>query len=246
MSDVQSSSPILDIKNVSVSYGKHDAVMNASWSLNRGLTYGLIGLNGAGKTTLIKSILRLRTRYKGSIDFTGLTEQEINSAVAYLPEKFSPPEFLTGYEFLELSGRLYGKETARGDGLQFSQNLGLDETDLKRRIATYSKGMRQKIGLLSLFLSGAEFLILDEPMSGLDPLARAMVKDALVEAKQRGKTILLSSHILADMDEICDEVAVLHDKEIKFIGSPDAMKSKTKAQSLERAFYHFIEYKKVA
>lgn len=239
-------SSILDIKKVSVTYGKHLAVHDVSWSLRAGLTYGLIGLNGAGKTTLIKSILGLRTKFDGSIEFVGITNDHVNKSVAYLPEKFSPPEFLSGYEFLELSGRLYGKSISKEDGLSFSKNLGLDHEDLKRKIRTYSKGMRQKIGLLSLFMSGAEFLILDEPMSGLDPLARAMVKDALVVAKEEGKTILLSSHILADMDEICDEVAVLHDKEIRFVGSPQDMRTQTKAKSLERAFYHFIEYKKVA
>ena len=124
--------------------------------------------------------------------------------------------------------------------------MALDADVLKRRVQTYSKGMRQKLGLLGTTLTGCSLLILDEPMSGLDPMARSHVKDMLAEAQTKERTIFLSSHILADMDEICDRVAVLHNNTIMFVGTPSELKKKTMSKNLERAFLHFIEKKDAA
>jgi ABC-2 type transport system ATP-binding protein len=101
--------------------------------------------------------------------------------------------------------------------------------------------MRQKTGLMGPWLTQCPLLILDEPMSGLDPRARALVKDEIVACKKRGMTVFLSSHILADMDEICDRVAVLHDGEIRFVGTPGELKERTQQEYLERAFLKTIE-----
>lgn len=122
----------------------------------------------------------------------------------------------------------------------------MDTEALKRRVQTYSKGMRQKLGLLATILTGCDLLILDEPMSGLDPVARALVKNLLLETKAKGCTIFLSSHILADMDEICDRVAVMNECSVRFVGTPKEFKVRSGDQSLERAFLHFVEQKRVA
>ncbi|MCB1840396.1 MAG: AAA family ATPase, partial [Alphaproteobacteria bacterium] len=122
----------------------------------------------------------------------------------------------------------------------------LDPKALKRKMHTYSKGMRQKLGILGTLLTGCSLLILDEPMSGLDPRARALVKRMITEMKHKDRTIFLSSHILADMDEICDRVAVLHDAKVLYVGTPQDMKDQTKAQNLEQAFLDYVEKREAA
>jgi ABC-2 type transport system ATP-binding protein len=106
--------------------------------------------------------------------------------------------------------------------------------------------MRQKLGLMGAMLTGCDLMILDEPMSGLDPLARARVKDLILRCRDEGRTVFLSSHILADMDEICDRVAILHGGRIGFTGPPSDFRAQMGSDNLERAFLHFIEQKDAA
>jgi len=239
----------LEIKDVSVSYDKANFVISdVNLNVESGEFFGLIGLNGAGKTTLIKSILGLRKQDAGDIKIFGRDcgDQESKRNLAFLPERFEPPWFLTGIEFLRFSVRLYDQKVSDDIFYEYAEKLALDKSVLKRRVQTYSKGMRQKLGLLGTVLTNCKLLILDEPMSGLDPRARTHVKDMLLEIKKQDRTIFLSSHILADMDEICDNVAVLHDSKIQYVGAPAKLKSKTSTKNLERAFLHFIQDKKTA
>ncbi len=238
----------LVIDKVSVSYGAAPVIQDVSFSVKAGESFGLMGLNGAGKTTLIKAVLGLRQQDSGSIEVyqKPCTSADSKSRLAYLPERFEPPWFLTGFEFLKFSLALYKQEFDQNHVAEAAEKLALDSAVLKKRVQTYSKGMRQKLGLLGTVLTGCSLLILDEPMSGLDPQARTMVKDMLSEAQTKGRTIFLSSHILADMDEICDRVAVMHDGTIGFVGEPEELKKKTGAKNLERAFLHCIEKKRAA
>ena len=241
--------PTLDIDKVCVSYDTvNDVISDISIQTMPGEFYGLIGLNGAGKTTLIKTILGLRNQRSGEISIFGkpCTDAESKQHLAYLPERFDPPWFLTGIEFLRFSLKLYGRKVDDKVFYDYAEKLALDKAALKRRVQTYSKGMRQKLGLLGTVLTDCKLLILDEPMSGLDPRARTLVKDMLMEIKKEGRTIFLSSHILADMDEICDNVAVLHEGEIQFTGKPAALKKQTSCENLERAFLQYIEKPKAA
>ena len=246
MSD-QSKSAI-SVKNVDVSYGKFKAVENVNLNVQPGEFFGLIGLNGAGKTTIIKTLLDLRPQNAGEIELFGqaVNSKDVKKRMAFLPERFEPPWFLSGLEFLQFSAKLYRHELADSTCYEYAERVSLDPEALKRRVNTYSKGMRQKLGLLGTVLTGCDLLILDEPMSGLDPIARVQVKDVLLETKSKGCTIFLSSHILADMDEICDRVAIMHGKTIQFTGPPAEFKSQTTAETLERAFLHFIEHKNAA
>jgi len=239
-----SKTPTLNIQNVCVSYDSvNDVISDISIQTQPGEFFGLIGLNGAGKTTLIKSILGLRTQRAGEISIfdKSCTDAQSKQNLAYLPERFDPPWFLTGIEFLRFSLKLYGQRVDDAKFYEYAEKLALDKKALTRRVQTYSKGMRQKLGLLGTVMTNCKLLILDEPMSGLDPRARTLVKDMLMDVKKEGRTIFLSSHILADMDEICDNVAVLHDGKIQFTGKPAALKKQTKSNNLERAFLHFIE-----
>jgi len=241
--------PTLNIDNISVSYDTvNNVISNITIRTMPGEFFGLIGLNGAGKTTLIKTILGLRSQSAGNISIFDkpCTDATSKQNLAYLPERFDPPWFLTGIEFLRFSLKLYNQKIDDAVFYEYAEKLALDKKALKRRVQTYSKGMRQKLGLLGTVLTGCKLLILDEPMSGLDPRARTLVKDMLMDIKKEGRTIFLSSHILADMDEICDNVAVLHDGHIQFTGKPVELKKQTKCDNLERAFLHFIEKPRAA
>lgn len=233
----------IDIKDVTADYGNGPVIENITFDIKTGETFGLIGLNGVGKTTLIKIILGLMEASKGSVEVFGkkITDPEAKAKIAYLPEKFEPPAFLSGLEFVKFSLDLYGRPFNAEDVMQAADRISLSRPALKRRVNTYSKGMRQKAGLMGTWLTGCPLLILDEPMSGLDPLARVRVKDEIIACKKRGMTVFLSSHILSDMDEICDRVAVIHDGAIRFTGTPAELKQHTQQEYLERAFLKTIE-----
>lgn len=238
----------LDIRNVTASYGAQPVIHDVSLQIRPGECFGLMGLNGAGKTTLIKSILNLRDHDSGEIEIYGHARDHKNakSRLAFLPERFEPSWFLTGMEFLRFSLRLYNQPFDEQAVIRAAERLALDTGALSRKVQTYSKGMRQKLGLLGTTLTNCPLLILDEPMSGLDPLARSLVKDMLQDIRTAERTVFLSSHILSDMDEICDRVAVLHEGRIRFTGTPAEMKQETGSGNLEQAFLHYIEKKKAA
>ena len=187
----------LVIQDVSVSYAGKPAISNISLDIKSGETFGLMGLNGAGKTTLIKCILGLRSPDQGEINVHGFarTSRQSKEKIAFLPEKFEPPWFLTGMEFLKFSLSLYKQSFNETDVIEAAEALALDPEALRRRVNTYSKGMRQKLGLLATILTQCPVFILDEPMSGLDPLARALVKKMINKMKSQDRTIFLSSHI---------------------------------------------------
>src|SRR4051812_34812660 len=234
----------ITVSNVTARYGRGgNAIENISFDVKKGETFGLIGLNGVGKTTLIKIILGLMEASSGSVSLFGreTLEVESKSMIAYLPEKFEPPFFLSGLEFVKFSLELYKRSFTARDVLEAADRVSLSREALRRRVNTYSKGMRQKVGLMGTWLTGCPLLILDEPMSGLDPRARVLVKDEIVACRNRGMTVFLSTHILSDMDELCDRIAVVHDKSLRFLGTPEELRKKTKNDSLERAFLKIIE-----
>lgn len=219
-----------------------------TFDVRSGETFGLIGLNGEGKTTLIKTILGLREPQGGSISVFGCDpcDSESREKLSYLPERFDPPWFLSGIDFVIFAARFYNRKVALDEVREMAASLGLDPDALPRGVNTYSKGMRQKLGLIATIATGCDLMILDEPMSGLDPRARVQVKQILAAERARGKTIFLSSHILADMDEICDRVAVLHDGHIRYIGPPEGLRVQTGDLTLEKAFLSIIEQKQIA
>ena len=232
----------LEIENLKVSYGDFVAVSDASLHVNEGECFGLVGVNGAGKTSLIKSILGLRSPEHGNIKIFGQHALDAQSKknFAFLPERFEPPWFLTGEEFLKFSLKLYKRPYDPDKIGGKADHLSLEKADLKKRVNTYSKGMRQKLGILATLLSECPLMIFDEPMSGLDPQARTQVKDLFHKVHKDGGTLFLSSHILADMEELCDRVALMHHKTISAIDSPANLIKSTKAESLERAFLKLI------
>ncbi len=240
--------PALSIENISVSYSGRKVIDDISFTVKAGETFGLMGLNGVGKTTLIKSILGLRDPDQGRILIYGGNRMALESKnkLAYLPERFDPPWFLSGIEFIKFSMSLYKVPFVLSEVHAGSEKLALDPGVLKNRVQTYSKGMRQKLGLLATLMTGCPLLILDEPMSGLDPRARASVKDMLKDVSAQGRTVFLSSHILSDMHELCDNVTVLHDTRLQYEGTPQGLCDAGGDGNIERAFLNVIDGQRAA
>lgn len=226
--------PLLSISSLSSGYDSNRIIENISFDIKSGEIFGLIGLNGVGKTTLIKTILGLRRKEEGDLSID-------KDKVSYLPERFEPPWFLSGYNFVRFSLKLYGKDFSMEQAEEAAQKISLDPAFLEKNVYTYSKGMRQKLGLLATMLTGCPLLILDEPMSGLDPKARLEVKHMIKDAKAEGRSVFMSSHILADISELCDRVAVLHNKAIIFLGTPAELQKRGQNDNLEEAFLNILE-----
>lgn len=229
--------PLL-IENVNKCYGSRNVLADVNLSLEPGEIFGLIGLNGAGKTTLIKIILDLTRADSGNVRIFGIgaTNLESRRQLSYLPEKFQPSRYLKGMEYLSIALSYYGLPLDAAQARAGAQALDLDPAVLDTRVGSYSKGMGQKLGLLGAFLINAQLLLLDEPMSGLDPSARIKLKAMLMAAKGEGKTVFFSSHILSDLDEICDRIGVIHNGQLFFTGLPAVFKEKYGQTSLEKAF----------
>ncbi len=204
--------------------------------------FGLVGMNGAGKTTLIKSLLDFCQIDQGDIRIfdTPHHQTQARKRLAFLPERFTPPYYLTGREFLRYMAELQSVSYARSEVERVFHCLDLDLDALSRPVRTYSKGMAQKLGLATCFLSRRDLLVLDEPMSGLDPKARALFKDYLLEAKQGGQTLFFTTHLLNDVESLCDRLAILHQGEMRFIGSPQDCCQTFAADNLERAYLKAI------
>lgn len=233
----------LSIDRIKISYGKRLVLDDLSMQIAAGEMFGLMGLNGAGKTTMIKAILGLRDPDAGQIRIFGADRLSMQSKrrLAYLPERFDPPWFLSGMEFISFSLSLYKVPFVEKDVKDAAVRLALDPAVLKNRVQTFSKGMRQKLGLLATVLTGCPLLILDEPMSGLDPRARALVKDMLRDVRAQGRTVFLSSHILSDMQELCDHVVILHDTKFRYEGTPQGLLQCGQSDNIERAFLSVID-----
>ena len=232
----------LSVTGIYKNYDKRQVLEDISFDLKPGESFGLICLNGAGKTTLIKIILDLVKSQKGNVRIFDIPATHIKARkqLSYLPEKFQPSRYLKGHEYLSLALSYYGKKLAIGEARDMAVALDLNPDVLISRVGAYSKGMGQKLGLLGAFMIDSQLLVLDEPMSGLDPSARIKLKNMLLSIKNKGKTIFFSSHILSDIDEICDRIGVIHEGKLFFIGTPAEFKAKYEDASLEKAFLRSI------
>lgn len=232
----------LELAAVSAGYGKKQVFADVSFAVQSGEVFGLVGLNGAGKTTMIRSILGLR-QAAGDIKLFGepCIQPTARRNLVYLPEKFQPSPQLYGWEYLGIMLAYFRQTVDRDRARTIAAGLDLDPAAIDRKVKTYSKGMGQKLGLVGTFLVDSALMVLDEPMSGLDPRARVMLKDRLMESKADGRSVFFSSHILSDIEEICDRIAVLHAGRIIFLGTPRGFMSRLGALSLERAFLAALE-----
>lgn len=218
---------------------KVEAVRGVGFEVRRGEIFGLLGPNGAGKTTTIKMILRLIFPMRGSIELFGKVDPGPADMVrlGYLPENPYVYQYLKPLEFLDLCGRLTGMDRATREkrAKELIERVGLAHA-VERPIGKFSKGMMQRVGLAQALLHDPELLVLDEPMSGLDPIGRKEVRDLIVEQRQRGKTILFTSHILSDVELLCDRVGVMQRGRMSHYGPLDELlRAETRRVEIELA-----------
>ncbi|PWT88829.1 MAG: multidrug ABC transporter ATP-binding protein [Acidobacteria bacterium] len=211
------------------------ALENISLEVEQGEIFGLLGPNGAGKTTAIKCILSLIRPDSGTIELLGspIPSSRAKSRIGFLSENPYVYDFLSGREYLRFSARLYGNDSATTEK-RVNEMLALFhmEEAADRQLKKYSKGMLQRIGLAQALINNPDFLILDEPMSGLDPVGRKEVRDLMIDLKSKGHTILFSSHILSDAELICDRVAILVRGKLQMTGSVQSLIKKIEAYEM--------------
>jgi ABC-2 type transport system ATP-binding protein len=224
-------------------YGAREALCGVDLDVAAGEAFGLVGANGAGKTTLLKCMLDFCAVDAGRIEIFGAASGTVRSRarLAYVPERFLPPHYLRGREFLELTVALGGGRYREDAARAMLGELALEAEALERPVRELSKGMTQKLGLAAGFLLGRELTVLDEPMSGLDPASRVAVKDVLARLRREGRTLLFTSHVLADVEELCSTIAVLHHGRLRFRGAPAELCARFGEPNLERAFLRCID-----
>lgn len=220
--------PVVEVQNVAKSFRVGfrrklvQAVRQVDFAVHEGEIFGIVGPNGAGKTTTIKMLTGLVTPERGEVKIHGISASEVRSRrdLGYLPENPYFYEHLTAREMLRFYGQLFGlggKSLEARIG-ELIERVGIAHA-ADRPIKRYSKGMRQRAGIAQALINDPKLVILDEPQSGLDPVGRKEVRDLIFGLKAEGKTVLFASHILPDVEAICDRVAVLHLGVLKGVGT---------------------------
>lgn len=218
---------VVETRNLSKTYrdfwgrDKKSALKPLDLDIRRGEIFGLLGPNGSGKTTTMKLLLGLIFPTSGEAFVFGkpATDVSKNERIGYLPEESYLYKFLDAEETLDFYGRLFGmppQERARRAATLIKM-VGLTH-DRKRQLREYSKGMTRRIGVAQALINDPELVLLDEPTSGLDPIGTREMKDLIIDLKARGKTVIMCSHLLADVEDVCDRIAVLHQGELKELG----------------------------
>lgn len=224
--------PVIEIRNLSKIYRdfwgrkKVQAVKSLNLEVNRGEVFGLLGPNGSGKTTTMKMLLGLLFPTSGEMKILGKPASDVskNEKIGYLPEESYLYRFLNADETLDFYGRLFNMSAAdrnrRADEL--IEMVGLSRAR-RRQLKEYSKGMTRRIGLAQALINDPELVLLDEPTSGLDPIGTREMKDLILKLKASGKTVVMCSHQLGDVQDVCDRIAVLFQGELKVLGRVDEL-----------------------
>jgi ABC-2 type transport system ATP-binding protein len=204
---------------------KVHALVGLDLTLQRGEIFGLLGPNGSGKSTTIKLLLGLIFPTAGRARVLGLNPgtPAVNQHIGYLPEESYLHRFLTGEETVDFYGRLFGlnRHQRRRRTGELLDMVGLDRRARARQLREYSKGMSRRIGLAQALVNDPELLLLDEPTTGLDPIGTREMKDLVLRLKDQGKTVLLSSHLLADVRDVCDRIGILAQGKLRELGRVD-------------------------
>lgn len=205
---------------------KIESLKNCNLTVYRGETFGLLGQNGAGKTTLLKTLLGIVRPTSGAGILLGqpIGDRSIKEKIGYLPENPYFYDYLTGWEFLEFVAGLFeiSKSIQKQRISELLDLVGLSKsTAIRKQLRQYSKGMLQRVGMAQALINDPELVFLDEPMSGLDPMGRYQIREIIVSLKEQGKTIFFNSHVLSDVEKICDRIAILVEGELICIGTLD-------------------------
>lgn len=242
--------PSIQINKLSLNHGSKSIVRNLSLSIQPGETFALLGINGAGKSSIVKAVLDFMDLASGDISINGInsTQSQSRQPLAFIPEKFTPPYYCTGQQFIDFTLAAHKSHNAQKSQalvLRYCELLNLDPHSLKQTIKSYSKGMCQKLGLIVVFAVDKPLYILDEPMSGLDPASRAQLRHVFSLLKAEGKTLFFCTHMLADVEAICDRIGILHQGKLSFVGSPAQCREQFNADSLELAFLNATGFSSV-
>src|ERR1700758_4940671 len=237
--------PTIETQNLSKEYPygflhlkRKTSLENLTMQVEDGEVFGLLGPNGAGKSTTIKLLMGIIFPTTGSAQILGkpVSDVSMHRDIGYLPEQPYFYDYLTAAEVLDYFARFHGfKEAERKERVQkMLQRVGL-ETAGKIQLRKFSKGMLQRVGLAQAILHDPKLVILDEPMSGLDPVGRREVRDIILELKHDGKTVMFSTHILSDAEMLCDRVGVIVGGKLRGIGAPEQLVD-MKTQGMEILF----------
>jgi ABC-2 type transport system ATP-binding protein len=229
---LQSPEAVVETRNLTKIYRdfwgrqKVRALKALDLQVRRGEVFGLLGPNGSGKTTTMKLLLGLLFPTSGEALVFGKSATDVtkNERIGYLPEESYLYRFLNAEETLDFYGRLFDMPASsrRQRASELIEMVGLASAR-RRQLREYSKGMARRIGLAQALINDPELILLDEPTSGLDPIGTREIKDLILKLRDQGKTVLLSSHLLADVQDICDRIAILHQGELKELGRVDSL-----------------------
>jgi len=232
---------VVQIKNLTKYYDNFCALDDVSFDVERGKVFALLGPNGAGKSTLVKCLLGLAQVRSGELLVNDISclEKAARNSISYLPEKFSFYPFYKVKAVLEFFCSL---KNIKGDNAKEQINdvaRKMNISDLfEKKVSTLSKGQLQRVGLAITLLGDADLIILDEPFSGLDPIAIKDLKNLIIELKEKGKTIFFNSHLLVEMEQLCDSCALLDKGKLLAVGD---LKDMLQGGNLEDFFYNKIK-----
>ena len=216
---------VIETNNLTKYYGKIKGIEDLTFSVKKGEIFGFLGPNGAGKTTTIRTLLGYLYPTRGSATIFGKNIEDyivdIKKEVAYIPGDLNIYGHLTGKEFLNYFAVLRNRDMTLLEELLNTFSVPLD-----RKLKGYSRGMKQKIGIIQAFMDDPEMVIMDEPTLGLDPLLQQKFYDFLIKQKKRGRTMFLSSHILSEVDRVCDRVGIIKDGNLIALEDVETLKSK--------------------
>lgn len=229
---------VIEIENLSKDYEvgfwkkkKVRALDDLTLSVEGGQIFGFLGGNGAGKTTTIKILMRLLFPTGGAARILGrdISDVKTHARIGYCPENPYFYDYLTARELMNYFGELFGFDAARRKSRteELLTRVGLDEKDWNKQLRKFSKGMQQRVGLAQSLINEPEIVFLDEPMSGLDPVGRREVRELIAELREKGTTVFMSTHILSDIEALCDNVAILRRGKLAATGNLDELLSRS-------------------
>ncbi len=231
-------SAAISIRGLTKRYGRLIAVDRLDLEVARGEIFGFLGLNGAGKTTTIRILLDLLRPTSGNAAIFGHDCQadslKARSSVGYLPGEMGIYSDLTGHELLRFLERIGGCGISKENRKQLTERFELGDRDLSRKLREYSTGMKRKLGLIQAFQADPPLLILDEPTEGLDPVMQEAFYELLADVRKRGRTVFMSSHVLPEVERVCDRIAVLRKGQVVLLSTvEDARKLASRRVRIE-------------
>lgn len=230
---------VIQLEDVAKTYrGKVQALRGIAMHVHRGEIFGLLGPNGAGKSTLVKILMTTirPTRCRGTLLGAPVGDRRALERVGYLPEHLRFPDYLTGRQVLDYFGALakVPRPLRRDRAEQLLKLVGMGDWR-DRKVSTYSKGMRQRVGVAQALMNDPELLLLDEPTDGVDPMGRREIRNVLAAMKKQGKTVFINSHLLSELEMVCDRVAIISEGKVVRQGTIEELTRQSRRYEIELA-----------